>query len=117
MESRLPALEGKYEILGKLHEGGMGAVYKVRHRLLDQLRVVKVISEASARGISRRQLISQSGLSDAPDIFEALREREPWNHWLIAPAQDPDSPHAASPGRCRGPPGRLGPHARVQRGA
>ncbi len=43
MESRLPALEGKYEILGKLHEGGMGAVYKVRHRLLDQVRVVKVM--------------------------------------------------------------------------
>ncbi len=43
MASRLSALEGKYEILGKLHEGGMGAVYKVRHRLLDQVRVVKVM--------------------------------------------------------------------------
>ncbi len=36
-------IEGKYEILEKLREGGMGAVYKVRHRLLDELRVVKVI--------------------------------------------------------------------------
>jgi serine/threonine-protein kinase len=39
----LVSIEGKYEILGKLREGGMGAVYKVRHRLLDEIRVVKVI--------------------------------------------------------------------------
>jgi len=36
-------LEGKYEILEKIKEGGMGAVYKVRHRLLDEIRVVKLI--------------------------------------------------------------------------
>lgn len=33
----------KYEILEKLRQGGMGAVYKVRHRLLDEVRVVKVL--------------------------------------------------------------------------
>ena len=36
-------LEGKYEIVAKLKEGGMGAIYKVRHRLLDELRVIKVL--------------------------------------------------------------------------
>jgi serine/threonine-protein kinase len=36
-------IDGKYEILGKLREGGMGSLYKVRHRLLDEVRVVKVI--------------------------------------------------------------------------
>ncbi len=36
-------IEGKYEILGKIREGGMGAIYKVRHRLLDEIRVVKVM--------------------------------------------------------------------------
>jgi serine/threonine-protein kinase len=36
-------IEGKYEILEKLREGGMGAIYKVRHRLLDEVRVVKVV--------------------------------------------------------------------------
>lgn len=35
--------EEKYEILEKIGQGGMGAVYKVRHRLLDELRVIKVI--------------------------------------------------------------------------
>jgi eukaryotic-like serine/threonine-protein kinase len=41
----LPAtiIEGKYEILAKIKEGGMGAIYKVRHRLLDEIRVVKVM--------------------------------------------------------------------------
>ena len=36
-------IDAKYEILHKLAEGGMGAVYKVRHRLLDEVRVIKVI--------------------------------------------------------------------------
>ncbi|MCB1033929.1 MAG: protein kinase [Acidobacteria bacterium] len=36
-------IEGKYEILEKIREGGMGAIYKVRHRLLDDVRVIKVI--------------------------------------------------------------------------
>ncbi len=36
-------IEGKYEILGKIREGGMGTIYKVRHRLLDEVRVVKVM--------------------------------------------------------------------------
>jgi TonB family protein len=36
-------IDGKYEILAKIREGGMGAIYKVRHRLLDEVRVVKVI--------------------------------------------------------------------------
>jgi eukaryotic-like serine/threonine-protein kinase len=44
-------IDGKYEILGKLREGGMGAIYKVRHRLLDEIRVVKVIrSQADTPG-------------------------------------------------------------------
>lgn len=37
------ALEGKYEILEKIGEGGIGSVYKVRHRLLDEIRVIKVL--------------------------------------------------------------------------
>ncbi|MDX1632491.1 MAG: serine/threonine-protein kinase, partial [Thermoanaerobaculia bacterium] len=32
-----------YEVLAKLAEGGMGTIYQVRHRHLDQLRVIKVM--------------------------------------------------------------------------
>lgn len=39
----LRSIADKYEVVRKLGEGGMGAVYQVRHRLLDQLRVVKVM--------------------------------------------------------------------------
>jgi serine/threonine-protein kinase len=44
-------IDGKYEILGKLREGGMGAIYKVRHRLLDEVRVVKVIRSQQADAV------------------------------------------------------------------
>ena len=43
MSEPLQHFEGKYEIITKLAEGGMGAVYKVRHRLLDEIRVIKVM--------------------------------------------------------------------------
>jgi tRNA A-37 threonylcarbamoyl transferase component Bud32 len=36
-------IDGKYEILRKIREGGMGAIYKVRHRLLDEVRVIKLM--------------------------------------------------------------------------
>lgn len=38
-------IEAKYEVLAAMGEGGMGAVYKVRHRHLDEIRVVKVLRE------------------------------------------------------------------------
>ncbi len=41
--SELPAVEDRYELLERLHSGGMGTVWRVRHRLLDEVRVVKVL--------------------------------------------------------------------------
>src|SRR5215470_7403824 len=41
-QPRGPALiDGKYEVLSKIKEGGMGAIFMVRHVLLDEVRVVK----------------------------------------------------------------------------
>ena len=36
-------IEATYEVLSKMGEGGMGAVYKVRHRFFDEIRVIKVM--------------------------------------------------------------------------
>ncbi len=35
-------LDGKYEVIEKLAEGGMGEVYKARHIHLDEIRIIKV---------------------------------------------------------------------------
>ena len=56
----------KYEILERLRQGGMGAVYKIRHRLLDEVRVVKVLrsyasgsEEAQARFLQEARVASR----------------------------------------------------------
>ncbi len=43
MNQPLTRIDDQYEIVAKIKEGGMGEIYKVRHRLLDELRVVKVL--------------------------------------------------------------------------
>jgi tRNA A-37 threonylcarbamoyl transferase component Bud32 len=66
----LRRLEGKYEIVRKLREGGMGAIYLVRHRLLDELRVVKLM---------RPQLQDESEFRErfAREARVAIRLRHP----------------------------------------
>jgi len=54
-------IEGKYEILGKIREGGMGTIYRVRHRLLDEIRVVKVLKpEALSNEEMKRRFIEEA---------------------------------------------------------
>ncbi len=43
MANPLERLEGRYEILEDLRDDGMGAIYKVRHRLLGEVRAVQVL--------------------------------------------------------------------------
>jgi len=43
MIESLGSFEGKYEILERIGEGGMGAVYKVKHTLLNEIRVIKTM--------------------------------------------------------------------------
>jgi tRNA A-37 threonylcarbamoyl transferase component Bud32 len=38
-----PEIEATYEVLAKMGEGGMGSVYKVRHRFFDEIRVIKIL--------------------------------------------------------------------------
>ncbi|HEY2798442.1 MAG TPA: serine/threonine-protein kinase [Thermoanaerobaculia bacterium] len=56
MSTERPTLfEGKYEVIGKIAEGGMGAVFKVRHRLLDEIRVIKVMRPQAAESEEQRK--------------------------------------------------------------
>jgi serine/threonine-protein kinase len=48
-------IEGKYEILEKMREGGMGAVYMVKHRLLDEIRVIKMMRPHLAQDKTLRE--------------------------------------------------------------
>ena len=57
-------LKGKYEILEKIGEGGIGAVYKVRHRLLEEIRVIKVLRpEAAAKQDLRERFLHEARMA------------------------------------------------------
>ena len=57
-------LEGKYEILEKIGEGGIGAVYKVRHRLLEEIRVIKVLRpEAASKEDLRERFLHEARMA------------------------------------------------------
>jgi len=74
---RLKGIEGKYELLEKLSEGGMGAVYKVRHRLLDRIRVIKVMrpqlatdEEMKARFVREAQLAARLSHPSIAEVYD-----------------------------------------------
>ncbi len=54
-------LKGKYEILEKIAEGGIGSIYKVRHRLLEEIRVIKVLRpQVSASQESQQRFLQEA---------------------------------------------------------
>ena len=55
----LTQIEGKYEILEKLHDGGMGSIYRVQHRLLQEQRVVKTMRRQLAEDAQFRNRFLQ----------------------------------------------------------
>lgn len=68
--SDVDKLDPKYEIVRKLREGGMGTIYLVRHRLLEELRVIKVL---------RAQMSSDADLEErfAREAKTAIQLRHP----------------------------------------
>lgn len=63
-------IDDQYEVIQPLKEGGMGAIYKVRHRLLDEIRVVKVMRpQTSEDPDMRRRFLREAKM--------AIRVRHP----------------------------------------
>lgn len=54
--SVLPEIESRFDVLAMLGEGGMGTVYKVRHRDLDEVQIVKTLKAhlSSKEGLRER---------------------------------------------------------------
>ncbi|MCL2004547.1 MAG: serine/threonine protein kinase [Planctomycetaceae bacterium] len=71
---------GDYEILDELGRGGMGIVYKAKHKLLQQTVAVKVLSQAlldDAQAVGRfRREMQLIGSLDHPNIVRALNAGE-----------------------------------------
>ncbi len=61
-------LGDKYEVLEKVRVGGMGAIYKVRHRLLDEIRIVKVIRRPGAEVSSADRFLREARPSSSCTI-------------------------------------------------
>ena len=56
-----PEIEATYEVLAKMGEGGMGAVYKVRHKFFDEVRVIKVMhAQLAATDTIKERFLSEA---------------------------------------------------------
>jgi tRNA A-37 threonylcarbamoyl transferase component Bud32 len=59
--SVLPEIESRFDVLAKLGEGGMGCVYKVRHRDLDEIQIVKTLqAHLSSNPAQRERFVNEA---------------------------------------------------------
>ena len=58
----------------------------------EQIRVLDQVVKQSARGLSERELVAQSGLDNAVELFESMKKMELLSPWLILPGDEPDVP-------------------------
>ncbi|HSQ58805.1 MAG TPA: protein kinase, partial [Gemmata sp.] len=86
-DDRIPRRIGPYEILSRIGRGGMGAIYKARHRDLDKIVAVKVLSTQSASPLAVTRFRTEMkavGRLDHPNIVaghDAGQEGE--IHYLV----------------------------------
>ncbi|MEM7782725.1 MAG: hypothetical protein AAF623_05170, partial [Planctomycetota bacterium] len=59
---------------------------------VDQVKVLDVVAGASARGVSERQMVRQSGLESAPQLLAQIGRADPFQKWILLPNQNPDAP-------------------------
>ncbi|NLY01664.1 MAG: protein kinase, partial [Rhodopirellula sp.] len=78
--SRRAAVLGDYELLKKLGQGGMGAVYMARHKKLKRIVAVKVLPKErlqNAEAVARFEREMEAvGRLDHPHIIRAMDARE-----------------------------------------
>lgn len=59
----------------------------------EQFEVLRVVANASARGVSSRQITKSTGIKNVRKVFDSLGEQHPnLKGWLIAPGDDPNAP-------------------------
>src|SRR5262249_18298000 len=67
---------GSYEVLGTIGHGGMGIVYRARHRLTGKLVAVKVLSpEADAHPVLRERFVQEFAVTRRlhhPNLVQGL---------------------------------------------
>ncbi|HVK11180.1 MAG TPA: protein kinase, partial [Gemmataceae bacterium] len=72
----VPQHIGDYDILAKIAEGGMGAVYKARHRISGQVVAIKIIPPATAKNPTLLRRFEQeyrtAAVLDHPNIVRAV---------------------------------------------
>lgn len=78
---------GDYVVLSKLGAGGMGEVYKARHRHMDRLVAIKVLASSLTRDESlvrrfQREVRAAAKLSH-PNIVAALDARQERGSWCL----------------------------------
>ncbi len=77
MQIGIPEIERKYEILELMGEGGMGSIYRARHRYLDEIRVIKTIrpqlrddEELQARFLREAQVAAKLRHAHIASIYD-----------------------------------------------
>ena len=78
-------LDGKYEILDKIGEGGMGEVYRARHLHLDEIRIIKVTKpDAAGEGGHPRRFQEEARLAtlvrhpNVAALYDFSRQPDGW---------------------------------------